>query len=250
MPGNLAILGEAASVLTSADLLNAVAVKLPPFWPDNIETWLAQSKSQFCLKGVTSRQTKFDYVVQSMSQTDAVKALDLIRAPPAHNPYGHLKERLLWMYALTDYDHYEAISSLPFSEDTLPSALMSKMLALLPSGHEACFFLSGAFLQHLLADVRSHLVHDRTMDPLFLALHANEIYQVSSASALNHVSSAPEACSVLAVRAPPAYIFSTHLYINSLINFIIGLYLPEECKGFKFVFYKHFYLQYVCNVDE
>ena len=45
------------------------------------------------------------------------------------------------MYALTDY--YGAISSLPLSGDMLPSALMSNTLSLLPSGHEACFFLCG-----------------------------------------------------------------------------------------------------------
>ena len=76
------------TVLSAPDFLNTVAVKLPPFWPDNIETWLIQSESQFRLKGVTCSQTKFDYVVQAMSQSDAVKVLDLIRAPPA-NPYRH-----------------------------------------------------------------------------------------------------------------------------------------------------------------
>ena len=50
------------------------------FWPDNIETWLVQSESQFRLKGVSASQTKFDYVVQSMSQTDVETVLDLIRA--------------------------------------------------------------------------------------------------------------------------------------------------------------------------
>ena len=85
-------------------------------------------------------QTKFDYVVQAMSQSDAVKVLDLISPPPA-DPYRHIKERLLKMYTLTDYARYEAISSLPLSGDMLPSALMSKMLALLPADHQACFFL-------------------------------------------------------------------------------------------------------------
>ena len=103
MPGDPAILKIVPAALSTADLLNAVAVKLPPFWPDNIETWLVQSESQFCLKGVSASQTKFDYVVQSLSQTNAVKGLDLIRASPADDPYGHLKERLLQMYALTDY---------------------------------------------------------------------------------------------------------------------------------------------------
>ena len=61
-----------------------------------------------------------DYVVQAMSQSDAIKVLDLIRAPPT-DPYRHIKDRLLKMYALTDYARYEAISSLPLSGDMLPS---------------------------------------------------------------------------------------------------------------------------------
>ena len=55
MPGDPDVLYEAnlvPAVLTTADLLMAVAVKLPPFWPDNIMTWLVQAESQFCLKGV------------------------------------------------------------------------------------------------------------------------------------------------------------------------------------------------------
>ena len=43
MPGDPDVLYEATlvpAVLTTADLLMAVAVKLPPFWPDNIKMWL------------------------------------------------------------------------------------------------------------------------------------------------------------------------------------------------------------------
>ena len=39
-----------------------------------------------------------------MSQKDAVKILELIHAPPAEDPYSHLKSRLLRMYGLMDYD--------------------------------------------------------------------------------------------------------------------------------------------------
>ena len=76
MPGDPAVLDEASTiVLAAADLLMNVAVKLPPFWPDNIETWLVQNESQFRLKGVTVSHTKFDYVVQSMSQALMSKML-------------------------------------------------------------------------------------------------------------------------------------------------------------------------------
>ena len=70
MPGDPAVFEEAENVLaalSAADLLNAVAVKLSPFWPDNIETWLIQSELKFGLKGVTCSQTKFDFIVQVMS---------------------------------------------------------------------------------------------------------------------------------------------------------------------------------------
>ena len=71
MPRDPGILDEDAitvpAVLTSTDLRMALAVKLSPFWPNNIETWLVQAESQFRLKGVITSQTKFDYVVQSMT---------------------------------------------------------------------------------------------------------------------------------------------------------------------------------------
>ena len=118
MPGDPAVLEDTTLALTTTDLLNAVAVKLPPFWPDSIETWLVQAESQYCLKGVTSSQTKFDHLVQAMTQSDAVKVLDLIHAPPADDPYGHLKDR----FPLN-----------PDVEDAGPP----------PHLHSACFFLRG-----------------------------------------------------------------------------------------------------------
>ena len=104
MPGDPAVLDKRPEglALTAAELLHSVGVKLPPFWPKNIETWLIQYESQFCLKGVTVSQTKFDHVMQSMSQNDTVKVLDLICASLCNNPYGHLKNRLLRMYGLMD----------------------------------------------------------------------------------------------------------------------------------------------------
>ena len=88
MPGNPAVLKdtEDVPVLSAANLLAAVTIKLPPFWPDIIKTWLVQSESQFRLKGVTCSQTKFDYVVQAMSQSDAAKVLDLISRLETYYP--------------------------------------------------------------------------------------------------------------------------------------------------------------------
>ena len=117
MPGDPAILEGVPATLSTADLLNNVTVKLPLFWPENIEKWFVQAESQFCLRAVTISQTKFDYCIQAMPQKVTVKVLDLIRNPPTENPYQHLKDRLLWMYALNDNALVKAFANLPLSVD-------------------------------------------------------------------------------------------------------------------------------------
>ena len=49
MPGDPAVLDKKVEgpILTAADLLHSVAIKLLPFWPKSIKTWLVQSESQF-----------------------------------------------------------------------------------------------------------------------------------------------------------------------------------------------------------
>ena len=67
------------------------------------------------------------------------------------------------------------------------------MLALLPVGHEPCFFLKGAFLKRLPADIRAHLLRDDFSDPISFAFKADEIYQSRvSSSHVYAVSSTPE----------------------------------------------------------
>ena len=65
--------------------------------------WFFLSESQFRLKGVTVSKTKFDYCVQSKMQEVNAKVLNLNRNPPTEAPYQHLKDRLLWMFALKHY---------------------------------------------------------------------------------------------------------------------------------------------------
>ena len=116
--------------------LYAVALKLPVFWPDSCESWFINAESQFHLKNITSSVTKFDHVIASLPQNEIDNVVDIIRNPSATDPYGVLKARLLQTHSLTDYARCESIMSLPLSGDMLPSALLSKMRALLRGGYK------------------------------------------------------------------------------------------------------------------
>ena len=100
---------------SSSHQCQAVAVKLPPFWPDNIDAWFSQVEAQFRIKGVTTQQTKFDYVVQAMSQSEVVKVLDLVRNLPQIDLYLTLRSRLTSLFAMTEYARYKAFINLPMS---------------------------------------------------------------------------------------------------------------------------------------
>ena len=180
---------------SSLDVLNTVSV--PAFWPDSAEAWFVQVEAQFALKGATASLTKFYYCVSSFNQETSNQVLDLIKSPPSSEPYEALKQRLLKLFALDDFQRYEAISSLPLSGDMKPSKRMSSMLALLPVGHKPCFFFS----KRLPSEVRAHLLRDDFSDPVSLAMKADEIYQSRVASnPVYAVSSTPED-SVKAVRS-------------------------------------------------
>ena len=112
-----------------------------------------------------------------LPQEVASQILDLIRAPPAGDPYGVLREFLITLYMLNDYQRFEALVSLPLYGDQKPSHLMNRMLALLPDDYKPDFILRGLFLRHLHIDVRSHLLREKVSDPRVLALKADKLYQ-------------------------------------------------------------------------
>ena len=166
-------------------------MKLPVFWPDSCKSWFINAGSQFHLKNITASSTKFHHVVASLPQKEIDNGFDIIRNPPAADPYSALKSRLLQTHSLTDYAGCESFMSLPLSKDMLPSVLLSRMWELLPIEHQECLFLGYAFLRQLPANVRSHLVHDNTMDIALLFQRADEIYRssLSPSSLVNAVDS-------------------------------------------------------------
>ena len=182
MPGDPVLTMGSQPEPSQSSYLYTDALKLPVFWPDSCESWFINAESQFHLKNITSSVTKFHHVVASLPQNEINNVVDIIRNPSATDPYGVLKAHLLQTHSLMDYAWCESIMSLPLSGDLLPSALLSKMRALLPIEHQDCLFLRYAFLKQLPADVRSHLVHDKTVDISILAQRADEIYRSSSSS--------------------------------------------------------------------
>ena len=137
---------------------------------------------------MTVSKTKFYHTVAVLPLEVAAQLLDLIWSPPAINPYKVLKERLITLYSLNDYQRFEALVSLPLTGDKKSSHLMNQMLALLPDDYKPDFILWCLHLRCLSSDVHSHLLQEKVSDPRALALKANELFQSKTSSPVNLLS--------------------------------------------------------------
>ena len=192
MPGDPAILKGVPTALSPHNLLKAVAVKLPC-------SGLTTSRCGSFRQNLSSDWREKLWVKPSLISAFKLWCRNLLSK--SLNSLGTLPNTSPIIVSRTDCSRCslstitlaEAIANLPLTGNMQPFTLMSRMLGLLPASHKPCFFLRAAFLKRLPADVRAHLVHDRTSDPLTLVLHADDIFQshVFSFSAVNHLSAAP-----------------------------------------------------------
>ena len=82
------------------------------------------------------------------------------------------------MYTLTNFQRYQALQSIPVLTDQRASELMDKMLVVLPEDEKAGFFFQGLFMDHLPADIRSHLMIEWITDPRWMVTRADKLLTV------------------------------------------------------------------------
>ena len=96
---------KSGNTTTSTEIpaVNAVTVKLPDFYENDPEMWFVRAECQFRTKRIVDDTTKFDHIVQSLSEKVARRVRKLVLYPPATNKVAALKEGL--MTASVSYTH-------------------------------------------------------------------------------------------------------------------------------------------------
>lgn len=87
--------GAACGSNISDTMVNAVKVRVPPFWPEEPEIWFAQIENQFLLANITKDETKFNIVSGDLSQEYARLMKDFYTNPPKENKYDLFKAALV-----------------------------------------------------------------------------------------------------------------------------------------------------------
>mgnify|MGYP001554901302 CR=1 FL=1 len=153
---------------------NAVALKLPTFWADQVQTWFAQAEAQFLLRGITQDETKFAHVVAVLDSQTAMQAAPVIHDPPATEKYRTLKDFLTQTFSLSEAERAERLLSMDELGDRKPSQLMSTIIHLYgPKPHN--FLLKHIFLRALPEKLRNALASCKEEDLRELAKEADRL---------------------------------------------------------------------------
>ena len=110
--------------------VNTVAVKVPEPWKSRVRGWFAQMEAQFTTKGISASLTKYYYVVKALNKS-CIKCIPYLMTPPAEDPYKVLKNKLIELYDLDNFEWAELLphGPAPTAGDMRPSQLMDWMRA-------------------------------------------------------------------------------------------------------------------------
>ena len=167
--------------VTATPTLAPVTIKIPPFWPSDPKLWFGQVEAQFTTKGVLS-QTRFDYVVASLSPEYAAEVRDLILNPPTTAPYDRLREQLIRRTTASEQRRLQQLFTTRELGDCKPSQLLRRIQQLLGDKLASTdrAFLRELFLQRLPQNVRMVLAATKDTEDLeMLAALADKVIEVA-----------------------------------------------------------------------
>lgn len=104
--------------------VNAVSLKLPPFWPNLPVHWFHQVESQFNTRGINTERTKYDYLISSLTQEVITSVFDVMQGivtTQDATPYTTLKNALINRFTKSDASKIEILLSDADIGDRKPS---------------------------------------------------------------------------------------------------------------------------------
>lgn len=102
--------------------VNAVALKLPPFWVPYPAAWFLTIEAQFSTRGITQEKTKYEYVLQSLPMDVVSSVFDIITSvQDSETPYTEIKKILIERNSMSESKRLEQLLSGEEIGDRKPS---------------------------------------------------------------------------------------------------------------------------------
>lgn len=174
--------GPSVSSAASSPGISAVACRLPPFSAKHPDVWFLQAEASFRVSHITSQETRFNHLQQSLPIEIAVEVRDILANPPTTNPYDTLKAAILSRTSPSERQRFQGLLSAEELGDRRPSQLLHELQTLLgdaPSATDSRL-LKELFLRRLPSSVQMILATASDLPLSALAAHADKIMEVAT----------------------------------------------------------------------
>lgn len=112
--------------------LHKVSVKMPPFWVDKPDIWFFQVEAQFKISGISSEDTKFNYLVSQLDPKYVENIWDIISST-SETKYSDSKSRLLNLFKESENTRIQRLITGIELGDMKPSQLLQKLKSIATS---------------------------------------------------------------------------------------------------------------------
>lgn len=170
--------------------VNRVAVKLPPFWADKPAVWFAQAEAQFKIAGITSDDTRFNYIVGNLDQRLAGEIEDIMTKPPDQNKYEKIKEELIRRLSISEEQKVRQLISDEELGSRKPSQFLRHLRSLAGAALSDDNILRQLWLRRLPQQVQAILAAQADLSLDKISELADKIIELSPGLGNVHATSA------------------------------------------------------------
>lgn len=118
----------------TSDIRNAaverVSIRIPPFWPNDPEVWFLQIETQFSIGGISSDETKYNYVVGNLDSNYISEVRDIISRPPSTGKYEKIKTEIIRRLSTTQEEKTRRLLEHEEMGDRKPSQFLRRLQGL------------------------------------------------------------------------------------------------------------------------
>ena len=114
-------------------VIQSVSTKLPAFNSKRPDLWFCQVEAEFDVTGVKKEETKYSFVVKSLTPEAAIRLEYVLKTRPTVTPYETLKKAILQKFTPTEAERLEAMWDDQPLGDMKPSDWAAHLQSLLPT---------------------------------------------------------------------------------------------------------------------
>lgn len=157
--------------------VNAVSIKLSPFWPNKPEIWFAQAEAQFEIGAITKDATKYGHILSMLEPAVADEVEDVIANPPDEGKYENLKKELIKRFSVSREQRIRQLLGEEQMGDRKPSSFLRHLRSLAGRGNDT--IVRELWMRHLPYEVQRILMAQLDLPLEKLADLADAIVETS-----------------------------------------------------------------------